>query len=110
MKDEGCPFKSVFERILETINVNKIPKMIIPVKINTLKKEENNPACEPTKNIVMRAISVGNLPLHGTNTLVKMAINRSLGESMILHPVTPQALQPNPIHIVSACFPQAAHF
>ncbi len=45
--------------------------------------------------------------MHGTKLLVSIAIRRSLGESIILHPVTPAALQPNPIAIVSACFPHA---
>ena len=52
---------------------------------------------------------VGNRPLHGTKLFVIIAINRSLGESIIRVPVTPTALQPNPIHIVRACFPQALH-
>ena len=65
---------------------------------------------KPTINMVIIAIIVGNLPLHGTNTLVKIAINLSLLESIILVPVTPTALQPNPIHIVRDCFPQAQHF
>lgn len=37
--------------------------------------------------------------LHGTKLFVMIAINLSLGESIILHPVTPHALQPNPMHI-----------
>ena len=43
--------------------------------------------------------------LHGTKLFVNMAINLSLGESIILHPVTPQALQPNPMHMVIICLP-----
>ena len=38
-----------------------------------------------------------------------MAINRSLGESIMRQPVTPAALQPKPIIIVSACLPHALH-
>ena len=53
---------------------------------------------------------VGKRPLHGTKLLVMIAINLSRGESIIRVPVTPTALQPNPIHIVSACFPHAWHF
>ena len=45
--------------------------------------------------------------LQGTKLLVKIAINFSRGESIILAPTTPAALQPNPIHIVSACLPHA---
>ena len=44
-------------------------------------------------------IRKGNLPLHGTKLLVNMAMSLSLGESIILHPVTPQLLQPNPMHM-----------
>lgn len=39
-----------------------------------------------------------------------MATNLSLGESIILHPTTPAALHPNPIHIVNACFPEVQAF
>lgn len=48
---------------------------------------------------------MGIFRLHGTKLLVNIAINLSLGESIILHPVTPQALHPNPMHIVIICFP-----
>ena len=51
------------------------------------------------------AISVGNRPLQGTKLLVNMAINLSRGESIILQPIIPAALQPNPIHIVRHCLP-----
>ena len=56
----------------------------------------------------IRAISAGNLPLQGINTFVRMAISRSRGESIILHPVIPAALQPSPIAIVRDCFPLAS--
>ena len=62
-------------------------------------------AVPETKNISIIAISVGNLPLHGTKLLVIIAIKRSLGDSIIRHPMTPHAFQPKPIHIVSDCFP-----
>ena len=58
----------------------------------------------------MTAIKKGNLPLHGERELVITAIASSLGESIILAPVTPTALHPSPIHVVSACLPQALHF
>ena len=60
--------------------------------------------------MVATEIKNGNLPLQGTKLLVKIAINFSLGELKILHPVTPAALQPKPIHIVIACFPLQQHF
>ena len=71
---------------------------------------DKNVVDNPIINIVIIDIIVGNLPLQGTNTFVNMAINRSLFESIILAPVTPTALQPNPIHIVRACLPHALHF
>ena len=55
-------------------------------------------------------IKKGNLPLQGTKQLVSMAINLSLLELIIRHPTTPAALQPKPMHIVRACFPEEQHF
>ena len=48
----------------------------------------------------MRAMRVGNRPLQGTKALVRMATSRSRGLSMMRQPVTPQALQPKPMHMV----------
>ena len=56
------------------------------------------------------AVNMGNLPLQGTKLLVSMAISLSLGDSIILHPMTPAALQPKPMHMVSACLPCALDF
>lgn len=61
-------------------------------------------------NIVATAIKNGNLPLQGTKLLVKIAINLSRGEFIILQPTQPAALHPNPIHIVIICFPVQQHF
>ena len=83
--------------------------MGVAKNIKTLKIDFMCPL-NPIKNIVEIAIKVGNLPLHGTNEFVKIAINLSLGESIILHPDTPTALHPKPIAIVKACFPQVLHF
>ena len=60
----------------------------------------------PTK-IVPSMINVGKRPLHGTKLFVRIATSRSRGESMIRVAITPAALQPNPIAIVSACLPWA---
>ena len=60
----------------------------------------------PAKNMVIKAMMAGKRPLQGTKLLVRMAISRSLGESMMRQPVTPAALQPKPIQRVSPCFPQ----
>ena len=87
----------------------KIPSRMVPVSNRAENREENSPPAVPTKNIVRMAISVGNLPLQGTKLLVRIANNRYRGESMILHPTMPAALQPNPMHMVRACLPQAQH-
>ena len=60
--------------------------------------------------MVDSAINVGNRPLHGTKLFVMVAISLSLGESMILQAITPAALHPNPMHMVSACLPCAQAF
>ena len=62
------------------------------------------------KNIEIIAIIVGNLPLQGTRLLVNIERIRSRFELIILQPITPVALHPNPIHIVSACLPQLLQF
>ena len=72
--------------------------------------ESNGAGSVPTINSEISDISVGNRPLHGTNPFVTAAMRRSRGESIIRHPVTPAALQPNPMHIVNACFPHAPDF
>ena len=99
--DDGIPFKIVLDNNLETNNVIIIDNRINPNNIKEDLKEEL------IKNIVIRVINVGNLPLHGTKALVNIAINFSLFESIILHPTTPQALHPKPIHIVRDCLPLA---
>ena len=63
-----------------------------------------------TKNIEVIAIKLGNLPLQGEKTLVSIAIIFSLVLLIILHPITPQALQPYPMHIVRVCLPLEPHF
>ena len=77
--------------------------------INEVKKiaarKEDPPPDTPIKNIVITDISMGNLPLQGTKLFVSIASSRSLGESIILQPTTPAALQPKPMQTVSACFP-----
>lgn len=64
------------------------------VKVDRI--EALNPDAKQLMNIIETVIKNGNLPLQGTKLLVKMAINFSRGESIILHPITPAALQPNP--------------
>ena len=80
----------------------RITVMSISVEVIELKKVDE---IIPAKNIVIIEINIGNLPLQGTKLFVRIANNLSLGESIIRQPTTPQALHPNPIHIVSDCFP-----
>ena len=68
------------------------------------------PCIPPAIKMLLTAIKKGNLPLQGTKLLVKIAINLSLGEFIILQPTQPAALQPKPIHIVIICFPEQQHF
>ena len=106
--DDGIPFNIVFDNIFDIINVKNIPNIITIITASVDNIDDKNPfpaEYAPAINIVAIDIKNGNLPLHGTKLFVRIAINLSLGESIILHPVTPQALQPNPIHIVIICFP-----
>ena len=43
--------------------------------------------------------------MQGTRELVSWAVSRSRGESIMRQPVTPQALQPKPMHMVRLCRP-----
>jgi hypothetical protein len=74
--------------------------MMTPARISVEIMDWNGPDTAAAKNMVMTAIRVGNRPLQGTKLLVRIAIRRSRGESMIRHPITPQALHPNPMHMV----------
>ncbi len=55
---------------------------------------------ESVKNIAMSAIIAGSRPLQGMKLFVMIATSLSLGESIILAPVTPTAPQPIPMHMV----------
>ena len=106
----GIPFKIVLDKSFEIISVIKIPNNITSVNKTVEASDLNGPINIPVKNIVIIVIRVGKRPLQGTKLLVIMAINLSLGESIILHPTIPAALHPNPIHIVKACLPHAFDF
>ncbi len=99
VKDDGCPLRSVSERSFVTRSVSAIPITITSVSSSVSNTPEKT---EPTKNIESSAIIVGKRPLHGTKLFVIIARSLSLGESMILQPVTPTALQPKPIHTKNA--------
>ncbi len=99
-KEDGIPFNIVFDKILDITNVMTIPRIITNMTAIVDTIDDPIPPIVPAINIVAIVIKNGNLPLHGTKLFVNMAINLSLGESIILQPVTPQLLQPNPIHMV----------
>ena len=94
----------------DTQKVRKTPSRMTPVSSSADSTPRPIPAPVPTKNMVMIAIRVGKRPLQGTKLLVRMAISRSRGESMMRQPTTPAALQPKPMAMVSACLPQALAF
>lgn len=94
------PFKMVFDSNFEMKNVIATPNTMVPVRIKVDTSGRKGSVMAPAKNIVIIEINVGNRPLHGTKLLVKMAISRSRGESIIRQPMTPHALQPNPMHMV----------
>lgn len=110
VKEDASPFNNVLDNNLDERNVIIIPSNITKTKIATPTKEENTPVHFPIRNIEIIEIIAGNLPLHGTNVFVSIAISLSRGESIIRAPTMPHALHPKPIHIVKACFPHALHF
>ena len=90
----------------EARKVAAMPKRMTPVSRRAARALEEKAPAAPVKNRVMRVRITGKRPLQGTKLLVRMAMRRSLGESMIRQPVTPAALQPKPIQRVRPCFPQ----
>ena len=99
-KEDGIPFSIVLDKILDIISVIIIPNIITKITDKVDRIDAPIPPIVPAINILAIVIKNGNLPLHGTKLFVKIAIILSLGESIILHPVTPQLLQPNPMHMV----------
>lgn len=93
---DGTPFKIVTDKSFEIKRVSATPDKINNVRY---KAESNEPPVPEAKNAVITAISVPNLPLHGTNEFVSIAISLSLGECIIRQPVTPAALHPKPMHM-----------
>ena len=95
---------------MEMAKVMNKPSRITAISSRAESAEAPKPPALAIKNMVIMEISMGSRPLQGTKLFVRMAIRRSRGESMIRHPTTPAALQPNPISVVKDCFPQAPHF
>ena len=105
MNVETSPFKTVLDRPQDTKNINAIPKMAIPTTESREARLEKPAGTAAPMKIVAIRIWVGQRPLHKEKLFVIIAINLSLGLSMILVATTPAALQPNPILMVKACFP-----
>ena len=89
----------VLDSSFEISNVAVIPTRMAPVSPTAEMTDPSNPDRPATKNIVITEMRAGKRPLQGTKLFVRMAMSRSLGESIIRHPTTPAALQPNPIHM-----------
>lgn len=108
--DVLSPFRMVFDNSFDISSVIIIPSSIIASTAIVDTSDEYCVATRLPMKIDDIVISIGNLPLHGTKQFVSIAIIFSLVEFIILHPTTPAALQPNPIHIVKACFPVVSAF
>ena len=104
--DDGSPFNIVFDNIFDINSVSRMPSKTTSITTKAATNPEKIPAIEPEMNIVATVIKNGNLPLQGTKQFVRIAINFSRGEFIILVPTTAAALQPNPMHMVSACLPE----
>ena len=71
-------------------------------KLNRISETSKNGAIQAwlaAKNIVSSAIKIGRRPLQGVKLLVKIAISRSRGDSIMRQPMTPAALQPKAMHV-----------
>lgn len=100
INDVGTPFNIVFESIFDIKSVNTIPNIIISKTDIVAAMDEKAPVKKLPIKIIAIVIKNGNLPLHGMKLFVSIDINFSLGESIILQPTTPAALQPSPMHMV----------
>jgi hypothetical protein len=116
VNDDGSPFKSVHDRNFVTMSDAATAATMINVIINAqaivckyflVSGDWFVVDIEDIKNRLTNVIIAGNLPLHGMKLFVSIDIMRSRGESIMRLPTMPQALHPNPMHIVSACLPQA---
>ena len=94
------PFNTVLDKIFEIKKVINIPSKITNKTVRVDKIEAPKPIPNPQIKIEEIVINKGNLPLHGTKAFVRIAINFSLVELIILQPTTPAALQPKPMHMV----------
>ncbi len=103
----ACPRSTVRDSNHEAKNIAATPST---ATVTTAEADTSPARCAgaraPTKMVAMR-ICVGHRPLHSEKLLVMIAIRRSRGLSITLVATTPAALQPNPMHMVSACLPCA---
>ena len=106
VNDDGVPRRRVTERNFDISRV-------MPTQSRRTPTIAAADAVRLSPRQVSAARRAGKRPLQGTSELVRMAIRRSRGESMMRHPVTPAALHPRPINIVRLCLPhdpqQAKH-
>src|SRR5690606_25749020 len=107
VKEEGIPLSIVLESPQETAKVTITPISTNPTTTAVDAAVPQPAATAPPTNRMDRVIRIGQRPLQGTKLLVKMAIIRSRGDSMIRVETMAAALHPNPIAIVNACFPWA---
>jgi hypothetical protein len=103
----ASPRSTVADSSQDEKNIAPTPSSVTP----TTALAEARPASgagttAPTK-IVASRIWVGQRPLQSEKLLVMMATRRSRGLSITRVATTPAALQPNPMHMVSACLPCA---
>ena len=107
MKEERSPRRIVEASAFEVSSVIVTPSTMTAASTSEVISEET--PVTPAKKMADTVIIAGKRPLHGMKLLVRIAISRSRFESMMRAPTTPAALQPSPIHIVSACLPHALH-
>src|SRR3990172_3630327 len=107
---DASPSNTVLDNIHEARNVNATPINTTPTTVPAAMKEVRAGGKEAATKTVASIIKVGKRPLHGTKLFVRMAINRSRGESITRVAITPAALHPNPMAMVRDCFPCAPVF
>ena len=93
-KADGTPRRRVLLNRKETRSV-----MLTASTISRNTKPPARSGLPLAKKKPERRISVGKRPLQGTKQFVRMAMSRSLGDSMMRQAVTPAALQPKPMHM-----------
>lgn len=101
--------RMVCDSVQDMTKVAAIPKRTRPVIVKAATRVSYSEATEPPTKMVAMAIRVGKRPLQGTKLLVRIAMSRSRGESIIRQETIPAALQPNPMHVESVVLLQRKH-